>query len=346
MKYIYEGKVLGKGSYSRVYLAKQGKKEYAIKTYTGKSKILYKNILNEIKILKYLNTFNLPYFVSLKDGWIEDQRVSIVLEKHPGTLASLLKGPMDTRQMKVYCYELLKCLESLHSLGIVHRDIKPNNILIDCQKVILCDFNMSCNISLDSMPNKEELVSLWYRSPEVLLHSHQQNPALDIWSAACCFIQMYRGECLWTAETPLQQFVQIISTLGMPSPLDYQEWNVPIHEIVETNVVVEVPNSLPTLDQEFMDLLSQMLKYSPSKRCTATQALQHPWFYSLAVEPQETTCTSFLSANSTSAQCLPFSDFQEQEVSFLLEKIKAELLVFPSRNLCETVTNFFDCSIQ
>ena len=144
----------------------------------------------------------------------------------------------------------------------------------------------------------------------------------------------------------LQQFVQIISTLGMPSPQDYQEWNVPVHEIIETHVVVDTQTPLPSLDEDFMDLLSQMLKYSPSKRCTASQALQHPWFKNLEIELHETSCTSFLASNANPTQCLPFTDFQEQEIPFYLEKIKCELSVFPSPNLCETITNFFSCCIQ
>lgn len=287
MEYTCDGTLLGKGSYSTVFLGKHENNVYAVKFYSGKTMETYKSILNEIKILKFLNTLHSPLFVKLLDGWIDEKgSVSIVLEKQQTNLTSVLRkhGPMkhSSTKLKFYSFSIFKCLETLHGRGIVHRDVKLSNFLVSKNStIVLCDFNMSCAINVKSPNSKEELVSLWYRSPEVILKCHQKHYAIDIWSAACCFLELYFGECLWRGNTATEQFTQIVSTLWPPTLTDYLEWCIDsTKELVETTLRDMPQRDLPS-DPLFLSLLKKMLCYSPHSRASATEAMNHEFFDSI-----------------------------------------------------------------
>jgi cyclin-dependent kinase len=127
-----------------------------------------------------------------------------------------------------------------------------------------------------------EIVTLWYRAPEVLLGSTHYSTAVDIWSVGCIFAEMIRRQALFPGDSEFQQLLHIFRLLGTPTEQQWpgvmalRDWHVyPKWE------PQDLSRAVPSLSPEGIDLLTQMLKYNPAERISAKAALDHPYFDSL-----------------------------------------------------------------
>lgn len=168
-----------------------------------------------------------------------------------------------------------------HSRRILHRDLKPQNLLIDKEGMLkLADFGLARAIGIPVRTYTHEIVTLWYRAPEVLLGAKHYSTAVDMWSVGCIFAEMASHTPLFPGDSEIDELFKIFRVLGTPTEAiwpgvsqlpDYKpsfpQWPA-----------VSLSKAVPYLDSDGIDLLSKMLVYDPGKRISAKRALEHPFF--------------------------------------------------------------------
>ena len=169
----------------------------------------------------------------------------------------------------------------------MHRDLKPGNILIgsDEKTVKIADFGLARTFGLPLKTYTHEVVTLWYRAPEVLLGQKVYSTAIDIWSLGCIFYELCHNKPLFSGKSEIDQLFRIFKTLGTPLNSNWQgseglpemkptfpKWQVNGNE----GLCKCAPNF--NNNPEAMDLFTQMMQMEPSKRISAKAALEHPFF--------------------------------------------------------------------
>ncbi|KAG0475259.1 hypothetical protein HPP92_014945 [Vanilla planifolia] len=178
-----------------------------------------------------------------------------------------------------FLYQLLKGVAHCHSHGVLHRDLKPQNLLVDQEKGILkvADLGLGRAFTIPLKSYTHEIVTLWYRAPEVLLGSTHYSIGVDMWSVGAFWRQP-----LFPGDSELQQLLHIFRLLGTPTEEQWpgvsslRDW----HEYPQWKPQ-SLSRAVPSLEPEGIDLLSKMLQYNPANRITAKQAMEHPYFDSL-----------------------------------------------------------------
>lgn len=181
-------------------------------------------------------------------------------------------------------FHILQGLAYLHSLRIVHRDVKPSNILISHDsQVCLGDFGLAKSLltpdyhSLRPLTNR--VVTLWYRAPELLLGATKYDEAVDIWAAGCVLYEMILGDgvALFFGNDEFTVLDAITKKIGpIPTTLQHLPWLSGFNQTSTTTVGLD--NLFAEFNVDAKDLLLKMLILDPSARITAAQALRHPFF--------------------------------------------------------------------
>jgi serine/threonine protein kinase len=166
----------------------------------------------------------------------------------------------------------------------MHRDLKPQNLLVDQDgNLKIADFGLARAYMIPVRAYTHEIITLWYRPPEVLLGQRAYSPKVDIWSMGAIFVEMLNGRPLWPGDSEIDELYRIFRTLGTPTENawpgvtelpDYRSF-FPQWPKKPTEKVC------PALDETGRDLLEKMLTYDPVKRISAKEALEHPFFDSL-----------------------------------------------------------------
>lgn len=192
--------------------------------------------------------------------------------------------PLAPSLIQSFLFQLCKGVAHCHSHGVLHRDLKPQNLLLDKEKGILkiADLGLGRAFTVPLKSYTHEIVTLWYRAPEVLLGSTHYSTAVDMWSVGCIFAEMVRRQALFPGDSEFQQLLHIFRLLGTPSEKQWpgvsalRDWHVyPLWE------PQNLARAVPSLSADGVDLLSKMLKYDPSERISAKAAMDHPYFDSL-----------------------------------------------------------------
>ncbi|XP_023234909.1 cyclin-dependent kinase 1-like [Centruroides sculpturatus] len=239
--------------------------------------------IREISLLKELNHSNI---VCLQDVLMQENRLYLVFEYLSMDLKKYLDSIptgqyMDKMLVKSYLHQILQAIVYCHQRRILHRDLKPQNLLIDQKGMIkIADFGLARAFGIPVRVYTHEVVTLWYRSPEVLLGSPRYSTPVDIWSIGCIFSEMANKRPLFHGDSEIDQLFRIFRTLSTPTEdiwpgvsqmPDYK----PIFPRWKQNILLTY---VPQLDTSGIDLLQKMLVYNPTKRISAQAALTHSYF--------------------------------------------------------------------
>jgi len=277
---------IGEGTYGVVYKAKDRN--------TGETVALKKirldadvegvpsTAIREISLLKELNH---AAIVKLMDVVHCDKRLYLVFEYLDGDLKRYMDSAQPTGiplpQVKSFLLQLLQGIAFCHSHRVLHRDLKPQNLLIsNSGKIKLADFGLARAFGVPVRLYTHEVVTLWYRAPEILLGTRYYSTAVDIWSIGCIFVEMITRKALFQGDSEIDQLFRIFRTLGTP---DEQIWpGVTTLPDFKSSFPKWPPTDLvrliPSLDKEGHDLLMHMLVYEPFSRISGKNALSHPYF--------------------------------------------------------------------
>lgn len=286
-------KIVGQGTFGVVYKAEEieTKQIVAIKKVYQDPK--YSN--REFKVVVELDHPNCikvdHYFFSQKEGSSKDIYLNLVMGFIPDTLYKILRFyfkknyDFPNALGKIYSYQMFRSLAYIHNLSICHRDIKPQNILINIQdhRLVLCDFG-SAKVLNPGECSVAYICSRYYRAPELILGEDHYNVAIDIWSMGCVIAEMFLGEPIFCGKNSKDQFLKIMNVLGTPAPAEIKS--------MCDNVAVNLPNikgmglkkKLKNTDPLLIDLLSKVLVYNPSRRPKPFEILAHPYFDDLRTQ--------------------------------------------------------------
>jgi len=251
--------------------------------------------IREISLMKELKHENI---VSLYDVIHTENKLMLVFEYMDKDLKKYMdsytspsgqRGALEPTTIKSFMWQLMKGIAFCHDNRVLHRDLKPQNLLINTQgQLKLADFGLARAFGIPVNTFSNEVVTLWYRAPDVLLGSRTYNTSIDIWSAGCIMAEMFTGRPLFPGTTNEDQLLKIFRLMGTPSERSwpgissFPEYkpNWPIY------ATQELRNILPQVDGLGLQLLGQMLQMRPEMRCSAQQALAHPWFADLNARSQ------------------------------------------------------------
>ena len=206
-----------------------------------------------------------------------EQDLKKVIDKTNG------KG-LDMPLVKSYLYQLLRGVDHIHKNKVLHRDLKPQNLLITKDDIVkIADFGLARGYGIPVKNYTHEVVTLWYRPPDVLLGNKTYGTTVDMWSIGCIFAEMVSGKPLFTGNSESDQLKKIFEIKGTPndnyasSLKELSEWGVGDNNF-ENYPEKNMKELFPNLDSEGLDLLQKFLQLEPEKRISAEEALKHPFF--------------------------------------------------------------------
>jgi serine/threonine protein kinase len=287
------GSNLGEGTYGVVYKAMDKKNNNEIVALKRirlevEDEGIPSTALREISLLRELSH---PNIVELKDCVQEDGRLYLVfefLDKDLKKYMESVNGLLGPDLVKSYLYQCCLGLAYCHSKGVMHRDLKPQNLLVSkkgCLK--LADFGLARAFCPPIRPLTHEVVTLWYRPPEILLGSKTYAPPMDIFAIGCIFVEMVTKRPLFPGDSEIDQLYKIFRQLGTPDETVWpgvtslEDWNTAFPRWYKSPYSKTVLNNL---DPEGLDLLEKFLAYDPKNRITAKDSLNHPYFDDLDKE--------------------------------------------------------------
>ncbi|GMR57492.1 hypothetical protein PMAYCL1PPCAC_27687, partial [Pristionchus mayeri] len=282
---------LGEGTYGVVYKARNRvtNEVVAMKKIKleGEDEGIPQTAVREISLLRELQH---PNVVALIDVIMQEARLYLIFE----WMAKDLKQELDSfakdeflsqHTLKSYLFQLFQAICYCHQRRVLHRDLKPQNILVNEKGVLkFADFGLARAISIPVRPLTHEVVTLWYRAPEVLLGGQRYCMGVDQWSIGCIFAEIASKKLLFDGDSEIDQLYRIFRVMGTPTEAiwpgvsslpdfkeSYPKWtaNTLRAKFIER------------LGADGIDLLQALLEYDPVRRISSKAALHHPYFQGL-----------------------------------------------------------------
>lgn len=281
---------IGEGTYATVYRAQDET--------TGQQVALKEIRLNPdegapstaLREISFMRELSHPNIVKLIEVIHTPQSLCLVFELLQHDLKYLLdmrrkqKKPFSLEQIQSVMYQILSGLAFCHDRKILHRDLKPQNLLLSAEgHVKLADFGLARGFGIPVNAFSSEVVTLWYRPPDILLGSTSYTTPIDMWSVGCIMAELILLFPLFTGKNNEDQIKRIFKVLGTPSMelLNYLRngkeipayiGEFPYYEPISWEAL------FPTLPPSGRNLIARLLDYRPAMRISAKEALEHAFF--------------------------------------------------------------------
>jgi len=283
---------VGEGTYGVVYKAKD--------ISTGKIVALKKirleaedegvpsTAIREISLLKELDDDNIVRLLNIVHS---DTKLYLVFEFLDMDLKRYMDAitkrdeALEIPVVKKFTMQLLLGLHYCHAHRILHRDLKPQNLLIDAEgNLKLADFGLARAFGIPLRILTHEVVTLWYRAPEVLLGSRHYSTSIDMWSVGCIMAEMVMsGQPLFPGDSEIDQIFKIFKVLGTPNESTWPG----VSQLPDFKSTfpqwggVDLAEAVHEIDTTGAELLHSFLVYDSANRMSAKRAQEHPWFHDL-----------------------------------------------------------------
>jgi serine/threonine protein kinase len=254
------------------------------------AKVREDDVDNEVFILKKLQLHPHPNIATFHCCWKVGNCAVLSFDYYPVDLHSLINShrkKYDKSMIKKWMYQLLSAIRFCHSEEIIHRDVKPQNIMIDArQELKLCDFGSAISFHNEyydffdlCIGNTHNVQTLWYRAPEIMLGINRYSFCIDIWSIGCVMFELLTEKTLFPGSSEIGQLYKIFEILGTPNE---ESWpGVSDLSCFRSFFCKREKKDLGEeydIDHDELDLLEKLLVYHPEKRITAKNAMEHYWF--------------------------------------------------------------------
>lgn len=242
--------------------------------------------IREISLLKELVH---PNIVSLLEVIMEESRLYLIFEFLCMDLKKYLDSfgsekYMEPAQVKSYLYQITQAVLFCHKRRVLHRDLKPQNLLIDSKGIIkVADFGLGRAFGVPVRVYTHEVVTLWYRAPEVLLGSTRYSSPVDMWSIGCIFAEMASKKPLFQGDSEIDQLFRIFRVLCTPNEdvwpgvSELPDYKPTFPNWTQNTLKTQVKN----INDVGLELLQAMLIYNPSERISAKKTVKHAFFKDL-----------------------------------------------------------------
>jgi len=294
-------KQIGVGAYGVVCSAldKKTNQKVAIKKVHNAFEDLIdaKRIVREIKLLQFFDHEDIIPIVDIlkpeKKTGFED--IYFVTELMETDLHRVIYSgqKLSDEHIQYFLYQLIRGMLYMHSANVMHRDLKPNNVLVnkDC-KLKICDLGLARGFEEEDDIKTTYVVTRWYRAPEVILKASEYTKAIDMWAVGCIFAELLGRTPLFPGQNYLDQLQRIVAVLGTPSSIDMTYINndkaLDYMKSLPKRSKLPLKNLYPDASPVALDLLEKLLVFNPDKRYTAEECLGHPYFeeyHSAEAEP-------------------------------------------------------------
>ncbi|OIR58313.1 MAG: CMGC/CDK/CDK7 protein kinase [Amphiamblys sp. WSBS2006] len=279
-------KKIGEGTYAVVFLG--------IDTVTGNT-VAIKTVkmtgqsagveISAVREIVFLSKIKHPNVVGLFDVRCSDGEVSLVLEYFSHNLEETIKNKnivFSAGDIKAWLQMLLGTMAHCHSHWVLHRDLKPNNLLFNSDGVLkVADFGLAREYGLPGCKMTPRVASRWYRAPELLYGAAEYTGAADMWACGCIFAELLLRRPFLPGSTDINQLDTIFQALGTPRTADWPEMvDLPDYYPPQKREKPDLSTLFTAATLESLDLLNSLLALDPKKRITAEEALRHPYFSS------------------------------------------------------------------
>eukprot|EP01013_Petalomonas_cantuscygni_P013883 TRINITY_DN2858_c0_g1_i1.p1 TRINITY_DN2858_c0_g1~~TRINITY_DN2858_c0_g1_i1.p1 ORF type:complete len:363 (+),score=72.26 TRINITY_DN2858_c0_g1_i1:255-1343(+) len=325
--YVVE-KSVGSGSFGQVFLIRDThtNEQLALKRVLQDRR--FKN--RELSIMQRLHHTNIVRLRGsfFSEGEKEDEvYLNLILEFIPDNIYRFLRHYYRQREympllyVRLFVYQLARSLAYLHAptVGVCHRDIKPQNLLMDSRtgRLCLCDFG-SAKVLVPREPNVAYICSRYYRAPELIMGSGHYDYSVDLWSLGCVFAELMIGAPVFPGESSIDQLIEIIKILGTPTKDEIRSLNPQYLEFTFPSFAQHPWSRLlrSSTPPAALDLLSKILTYTPSRRLRPLDICAHPFFDDLR-NPN---------ARMPDGTALPeLFDFSPEETAQMTPELRAKL---------------------
>ncbi|KAI5169289.1 hypothetical protein PAEPH01_0595 [Pancytospora epiphaga] len=267
---------IGEGTFGKVYksIDKQTGNPIAIKIVPLDPESGFPfTVIRETRVLKKLKH---PNVLGMIDIYISGGNVAIVLEYMPYDVGGLLakKYRFSNEQIRSFAYQMVSAVSHIHTLGFIHRDLKPGNLLVDAAgRLKIADFGLTRR-STRCMTNR--ICTLWYRAPELLLGDTLYSNKVDAWSIGCIILELKTGRPFFRGEDEISHTREVLSKLGPPK--QKYPWNT-LFDVERytkncpwTRTIAALFSSI--LEEDLLELVGEFLRLDKNSRISVTNALE------------------------------------------------------------------------
>ena len=250
--------------------------------------------MTSLREINVLLSFHHPSIVDVKEVVVGNSldNIFMVMEYMEHDLKGLMesmKQPFSQSEVKCLMLQLFDGVKYLHDNWVLHRDLKTSNLLLNNRgELKICDLGLARQYGDPLKEYTHEVVTLWYRAPELLLGARKYSTPIDMWSLGCIMAEFLAKEPLFPGKSPIDEIDKIFKTLGTPNEKIWPDFvklpgvrcnftKQPFNRLREKFPATAFAGR-PTLSEKGFDLLNRLLTYDPSKRITADEALNHEWF--------------------------------------------------------------------